>query len=101
MTNKDPPTIPAVIAVATFGALSLLGAWIVVCGRGFHHAPGRYSSQTIFVEGTPAVLMACLQLLAAALAFTWILRRRLPSISSACLAFAAVFLPPLVYTLTR
>jgi amino acid permease len=55
----------------------------------------------IFVDGMPAALMAGLQLLAAALAFTWILRCRLSSVLSVCLALGGVFLPPLLYTLIR
>jgi hypothetical protein len=101
MTTSGRPTVPALIAVAAFGALSLLGGWIVVCGGGFNHAPAKYSSQTLFVSGMPAVLMALLQLLAAALAFTWILRRRFSSLLALCLAFGGVFAPPLVYILIR
>lgn len=98
MTNSARLSV-ARIAVGAFGALSLMGGWVIVGGRGFHHAPGKYSSQTILVERLPATLMASLQMLAAALAFTWILKRHLSSIPSVCLAFGVVFVPPLSYAL--
>lgn len=89
----------AVVSVLAFGALSLVGGWLIVCGHGFHHAIGRYSTHAVFVSGLPAVLMAILQFLAAALAFSWLLHRRLSLFSSALGGFALVLVPPLIYIL--
>lgn len=87
------------LAICAFGALSLLGGWLVVWGGGFHHAPSRTSPNTDFIAGVPALLMALLQFLAAALAFTWLLRLRLAQAVAVALAFGLVFVPPLVYVL--
>lgn len=99
--SEKPASIGARIAVGAFGALSLLGAWIILRGNGFFHSPGKYSRDTVFVSGPPAALMAGLQLLAAALAFTWLGRQFLPRTRAAVLAFGLVFGPPLLYLLDR
>ena len=93
------PSLPAILAVGAFGLLSLLGGWLVVRGGGFFHSPGKYSADAVFIGGLPAVFMALLQLLASALAFTWLLRLRLAPAVSAYLAFGTVLLPPLLYVL--
>lgn len=86
----------AKLAVLAFGVLSFIGGWIIMRGGGFFHSPNRYSADATFVSGPPAVLMAGLQLCAAALAFAWLLRGRLQSIAVP-VAFGLVFVPPLLY----
>ena len=99
--GEKPDTIGARIAVGAFGALSLFGAWIILRGNGFFHSPTRYASDAVFISGPPAMLVAALQLLAAALAFTWLARLFMPETRAGVLAFGLVFGPPLLYLLGR
>ncbi|GAA6141873.1 hypothetical protein [Hydrogenophaga sp. 5NK40-0174] len=98
-SNQEPTSIPAFVSVFAFGALSLLGGWIVVHGDGFYAANSKYSSSATFVAGMPAVFMALLQFLAAALAFTWVLRRYLSPVPSFLAGFGLTFMPPLLFLL--
>ena len=97
--NEPRHAWPAVLAVLAFGLLSLAGGWMIVVGGGFYHTPGRRSVAAIFVDGAPALLMAGLQLLAAALAFTWLLRGVLSPVPAALWAFALVFVPAALFML--
>ncbi len=99
MTNTARTSLPAFLAVGAFGALSLLGGWLVVYGGGFYAATSKYASDATFVAGLPALFMALLQFLAAALAFTWALRRYLSPLASVLAAFGVVLLPPLLFLL--
>lgn len=99
MSDSARPSLPAVFAVGAFGLLSVVGGWLIVLGGGFYHSPGKYSSNAIFYDGAPAVLMASIQFLAAALAFFWLLRWRVGFPASSLIAFGLVFVPPLLYVL--
>jgi hypothetical protein len=99
MLNDKPPSLAAIVAVAAFGLLSSLGAWLIVYLGGFHHAPNRFSPETVFVDGLPAIVMAVLQLLASALAFTWLLQRRFSTVYAWLIALTLTFIPPLLYLL--
>ena len=90
------PSLGAVLAVGAFALLSLAGGWLIVLGGGFHHAPGRRASGTVFVDGAPALAMALLQFLAAALALAWLLRPRLGRWPAALVAAALTIAPPLL-----
>ncbi|MBB4845968.1 hypothetical protein HNP55_004522 [Paucibacter oligotrophus] len=94
---ESPPSRLAKLAVAAFCALSWLGGWLVVHGGGFTASLGKRSNSNVFVDGPEAVVMALLQLSAAALALTWLLRLRLPPVLAMALALSLVFLPPLLY----
>lgn len=91
------PALPAIIAVFALGVLSLIGGWLIVYGGGFFHSPGRHASDAAFYSGTPALLMAGLQYLTAALAFTWLLRAFVSLVLAGALAFTVVFGPPAAY----
>lgn len=101
MSESQPVSVPASIAVGAFGLLSLLGAWIVTRGNGFYHSPGKYAVDAVFIGGLPALLMAVLQFAAAALAFTWLLRQRLPATAALAIGFGVAFVPPLVYVIVN
>ncbi len=101
MPNTARTSLPAFLAVCAFGALSLLGGWIVVYGGGFHTAQSKYSASTTFIAGLPAYFMAMLQFAAAALAFAWALRRYLSPVSSSVAAVGLVLVPPLLFLLLR
>ena len=99
MPNPARTSLPAFIAVCAFGALSLLGGWLVVYGGGFYAANSKYASNATFVAGLPAIFMALLQFFAAALAFAWSLRRYLSPVASSLAACGLVFVPPLLFIL--
>jgi hypothetical protein len=98
--SAQPPSLAAMLAVGAFALLSLVGGWLIVLGGGFHHAPGRRAS-TVFVDGAPALVMAMLQFLAAALALTWLLRPRLGRWPAALLAAALALALPLLLLTSR
>ncbi len=56
-------------SVAAFGALSLVGAWIVVLGGGFNTDSASALGDSVFVGGIGGAFMAALQFLAALLAW--------------------------------
>jgi len=99
MPDTARTSLPAFLAVCAFGALSLLGGWLIVYGGGFHTAESKYSASTTFIAGMPAYFMAVLQFSAAALAFSWALRRYLSSVASALAASGLVLVPPLLFLL--
>ncbi len=101
MPNTVRASLPAFLAVCAFGALSLLGGWLVVYDGGFFAANSKYTANATFVAGLPAVFMALLQFLAAALAFTWAVRRYLAPVAASLTAFALVLIPPLLFALSR
>ena len=92
------PSLAGTFAVAAFGVLSLLGGWLVVWNGGFSHMPARQPEAAAFVGGLPALFMAFLQFLAAALALTWVLRQGartgLSPMLAGWIAFGLVFVPP-------
>ena len=95
------PSLPAKLAVLSFGLLSLIGTWIIIYGGGFYHSPGKHSADAVFYTGTPALLMAAIQGTASALAFTWLLRQRLALLPSASIAGLVVFVPTVFYVVLR
>lgn len=97
MNQTTRPSKAAIAAVAALGALSLFGGWIVVYGRGFYADLGKRGKHMVFVDGAPAVLMAVLQLLCAALAFAWLLERCMSTRAAVGLACVGVFMPPAIY----
>jgi len=97
MTEPSSPSISAILAVAAFSVLSLVGGWIIIQGGGFFHSPDKYAANAVFYTGVPAMVMAMLQFTASALAFTWLLRLRFARWSSSITALTLVFGPPLLY----
>jgi len=96
---STPLSRPALIAVSAFGALSLLGGWLIVLSGGFHSATARHDPSTVFVGGAPAVVMALLQFSAAAIALTGVLRTRTSTVAATFGAVGLVFVPPAGYLL--
>jgi len=96
MPTKKLP-LAANLAVGAFGALSLLGGWMIVYGGEFQHTAGRTNPSITIVAGAPALFMAALQFLAAALALTALLRQWQGSTVSAGVAFGLVMVPPLLF----
>lgn len=101
MPQPSRPALPAILAVGAFGALSLLGAWFILIQGGFSHMPYRTSRDVTFVAGGPARLMAVVQLLAATLAITWLLRLKFAMVPSMVMALALAFGPAAIFWLGR
>ncbi|MGC9562109.1 hypothetical protein [Brachymonas sp. M4Q-1] len=96
-SSKSPPSFAAIVSVGAFALLSMLGGWIIVWGGGFYHSPNKYVANARFYDGGPAVLMALLQFLAAALGWTWLFCLRLGAWAAATLGFVLVFVPPALF----
>lgn len=95
--NTTPPSTAAKLSVLALGALSLAGGWIIVLLGGFFHAPARFSSAVIFVDGPSAVAMALLQFTTAALALMWLCRLRYGTLPSLLIALGLAYGAPLLY----
>lgn len=100
-----PPVTPlsraAQLAIAALGLCGLAGGWLIVAGRGFHHAPHRYTRATTFVDGAPAALMAAIMFVLAALCAAALLQHWRAARWAQVLCGAAVLLPPLAVFLAR
>lgn len=99
MPNPTHHSLPAVLSVLAFGALSLVGGWLIVYGGGFFASSSKYSADAVFISGLPALFMALVQFSAATLAFMWVLRGYLSSTVSAVIALAMVWIPPILFAL--
>lgn len=99
-TPSSPPLSGAArLAIAALGALGLVGGWLILLSGGFEHAPHRYTNQTTRVDGAPALAMAAICFVQAAIGVLALLpaaaqARRLAGV-------AAVLLPPLAFVLLR
>jgi len=89
------------ISVAALGALSLVGGWLILVHGGFYHSPPRRSFDAVFVGGLPALFMALIQFVTAALAFTALLERKRPRGVALAIAFGLVMIPPALYLAVR
>ncbi len=85
------------VAVAVLAALGLGGGWLVVLSGGFHHAPRRHASETVFVEGLPALAMAAVFFALSATGVAALVREFAKPRLWYFFGCGAVLLPPLLY----
>ena len=96
MIAPSPLTAGARLAVGALAVLGLAGGWLILLGGGFHHGQ-RYSRETTFVDGAPAMLMAALCFALAATAVAAFVRSLTPRAGWLLAALAMVLLPPLLW----
>lgn len=94
MNDPRPISRPALYSVAALGFLGLLGGWLTLLSGGFHHQVHRHTSETTFVTGLPALLMAALMFGLAALGALVLVRARNASFFCQVLVCGAVLVPP-------
>jgi hypothetical protein len=100
--NQTPALSRAAqLAVTALGALGYLGGWLILYLGGFHHAPHRYSRETIFVSGPLAMVMALIFFALALVGAVALVQARGGGQRACGLAIAAVVLPPLAFLLLR
>jgi len=97
--DSPPLSIAAKIAIAALGLCGYGGGWLIVTLGGFHHAPYRYARETTFVSGIPAIAMAVICFVLAAIAGAALLQASKSKLPWYVLSCGAVLLPPLVYAL--
>lgn len=92
-------SLPACCAIAALALLGLAGGWLILFSGGFHKQLGRYTGETIFVSGLPALLMAALMFSLAFVGALVLVRVRSTSILAQTLVCAAVLGPPVCFVL--
>lgn len=101
MKPSPPLSRAAAASVAVLGALGYLGGWLILLSGGFHHAHDRYTRQTTFVSGAPALFMAALSFTLAAIGMAALLQLRKSTLPGHLAGCCAVLLPPLLYLMTH
>lgn len=99
MTQPAAPlSTAAQVAVAVLAALGTFAGWYVLLTGGFQHTSGRGSSGlTTAVSGAPALAMATIMLVMAALGVAAILGARRASTTVYILGCGLVLVPPVLY----
>lgn len=77
--------------------LGLCGGWLILFTGGFHHQLHRYTAETRFVSGLPALLMAAILFGLAALGALALAREHGARLFGQALACCAVLLPPALF----
>jgi hypothetical protein len=100
MTHQLPVSRPAFYAIAALALLGLLGGWLILLSGGFHHQLHRYTKETVFVTGLPALLMAAMMFGLSVLGMLALVRTRGASLFWQVSACGAVLLPPAIFIVT-
>lgn len=87
------------LAILAFGALSLVGAWLILISGGFESSPKRRPDLAVTVGGAQALVMAAIQLMGSAVAFTWFLQRKLGTARAAAASVGLTLVPAIAYVL--
>lgn len=99
MKDVRPLSLPALFSVAALVLLGMAGGWLILLFGGFHHRLHRYTGDTVFVTGAPALLMAALMFSLAVLGALVLVRARGAGLFAQVLACSAVLLPPALFFL--
>ena len=96
---KSAPNLStgALIAIAALCILGLLGGWLILLYGGFHHQLSRFSKETTFVVGVPALFMAAISFTLSVVALAALLQAMNSSRSWYFLLCGGVVVPPLVF----
>lgn len=89
---------PGAIAIVALAACGYVGGWLVLLVGGFHHASSRYSAQTSFVSGAPAMAVAAVFFALAAVGVIALFKMRGMAWKWQFIGSCAVLLPPLCFT---
>lgn len=100
MKDVRPLSLPALLSVAALVLLGIAGGWLILLFGGFHHRIHRYTADTVFVSGPPALLMAALMFSLAVLGALVVARARGAGVGVQVLACSAVLLPPALFFFT-
>ena len=87
------------VAVGALCALGLLGGWLILLSGGFHHMSSRYSRDTTFVGGMPAIFMAAVFFTLSAVALAALLQAFNCSRPGWFFLCGIVLVPPLLFCL--
>ena len=98
MPALSPLSLPARIAIAALALLGLIGGWYILLAGGFHHG-AQYSTETTFVSGPAAWLMAALFFAMGTIALAALLQAVRARMLWYFLACGAALGPPLFYGL--
>ena len=98
---KSPSTLSkgTLVAVAALCAFGLLGGWLILLSGGFHHMPSRFSRETTFVGGAPALFMAAIFFTLAFIALAALLQAINSSRYWYFLLGGILMVPPLLFCL--
>lgn len=97
MRPAPTPSGAALVAVAALAVLGLIGGWLILLSDGFHHAPHRYTNQTIFVSGPPATVMAAILFALSAVAVAALVQAFGSARTWYVLGCGCVLIPPLLF----
>ena len=89
----------ALVAVAALCLLGLIGGWLILLSGGFHHMTTRYSKESVFVDGAPALLMATISFMMSVIAVAAFLQAINSSRFWYYLLCGMVIIPPLLFSL--
>jgi arginine exporter protein ArgO len=97
MNQPSPPSTAAAIAIGALSACGYVGGWLILLLGGFHHAPYRYTRETTFVAGAPAMAMAAVFFALAGIGVVALLQARRAKTQWQVIACGAVLLPPVYF----
>jgi hypothetical protein len=102
MTRTPPrPNLLGDLAVGAFALLSVIGGWLIIHVGGLSRTPKHLPTHTTIVEGAPAMFVAGLQFIAAAIAMAHLLRRWFALPVAIALGFLIACVPPAIVLASR